>query len=189
MAATSIVFRVAVSYVRMPRSHSITSRLPCAMMYSAAISSSVTVPESPRLRSTGRGTRPTSVRSGKFCMLRAPIWRTSAYSATSSTCRVSMTSVTTGSPVARRVSARSSSPSRPIPWNAYGEERGLKAPPRSRRAPAARTRSAVVCSISRPSTEQGPAITTTSDPPMMVSAGSPKAMRGSPAANSREARR
>ena len=39
-------------------------------------------------------------------MLRAPIWRMSLYSATTSTLSVSSTSVTTGSPVRLRASAR-----------------------------------------------------------------------------------
>ena len=104
----SSVLRVAVSYVRMPRSHSTTSWLPLAMMYSAAIKSSLIVAERPRLSSTGRRTRPSSASSAKFCMLRAPTWSMSACSATRSTWRVSITSVTTGNPVSARTSASSS---------------------------------------------------------------------------------
>ena len=118
MAAISIVLRVAVSNVRIPRSHNITSPFPSAMMYSAAINSSVMVADKPRLSSTGRCTRPTSDSSGKFCMLRAPICSTSAYEATSSTCRGSITSVTIGIPVFARTSASNLSPSSPMPWNA-----------------------------------------------------------------------
>ena len=44
-------------------------------------------------------------------------------------------SVTIGSPVSSRASARISSPFAPSPWNAYGEVRGLNAPPRSIVAP------------------------------------------------------
>ena len=51
-------------------------------------------------------------------MLRAPIWSMSAYSATTSTLSGSRTSVTTGSPVALRASARSRSPSSSSPWKA-----------------------------------------------------------------------
>ena len=45
--------RYAVSNVRMPRSHSSTFGLPSLRMYSAAISSSSSVADSPRLSSTG----------------------------------------------------------------------------------------------------------------------------------------
>src|SRR6266851_2175140 len=48
-----------------------------------------------------------------------------------------MTSVTTGRPVSSRTSARIFRPSSPSPWYAYGEVRGLNAPPRSSEAPAA----------------------------------------------------
>src|SRR2546422_1571001 len=50
-----------------------------------------------------------------------------------------MTSVTTGSPVSRLASARYLSPSSSSPWKEYGDVRGLKAPPRKTRAPAALT--------------------------------------------------
>ncbi len=46
--------------------------------------------------------------------------------------------------------------------------RGLKAPPRRSAAPARRTARAVSKSISRFSTEQGPAITTSALPPIVV---------------------
>src|SRR3954468_7617247 len=49
----SNVLRVAVSNVRMPRSHKITSLLPPARMYSADSSHSSIVAEMPRLSSTG----------------------------------------------------------------------------------------------------------------------------------------
>ncbi len=47
--------------------------------------------------------------------------------------------------------------------------RGLKAPARSTRPPAAFTQRAVSSSISRLSTEQGPATTTTCSPPKTTS--------------------
>ena len=49
---------------------------------------------------------PARFSSEKFCMLRAPIWMTSAYFSTRSTLSTSMASVTTGRPVASRASAR-----------------------------------------------------------------------------------
>src|ERR671914_710016 len=64
-------------------------------------------------------------------MLRAPICTTSACSAMASAWVVSRNSVTTGSPVSARASARISSPGTPSPLNANGEVRGLNAPPRS----------------------------------------------------------
>ena len=72
-------------------------------------------------------------------MFRAPTWTMSAYSATRSTWAGSITSVTTGRPVRSRASASSRRPSRPRPWNEYGLVRGLNAPPRRTRAPAAAT--------------------------------------------------
>ena len=47
----------------------------------------------------------------------------------------------------------------------------MKAPPRSTRAPAWATASAVENNCSRDSTEQGPAITTTSLPPIVSAVG------------------
>ena len=52
-AERSSVLRVAVSKVRMPRSHSTTSGLPSARMYSAAVSNSSRLADMPRLSSTG----------------------------------------------------------------------------------------------------------------------------------------
>ena len=69
-------------------------------------------------------------------MFRAPIWITSAASSTASTCRGSISSVTTGSPVSSRASRRIASASSPSPWKVYGDVRGLNAPPRSIVAPA-----------------------------------------------------
>ena len=76
-------------------------------------------------------------------MFRVPIWRMSAYSATMSTWFGSMTSVITGSPVRSRASARKRRPWTPRPWKAYGEVRGLNAPPLRMVAPASWTASAV----------------------------------------------
>ncbi len=115
IAPMSSVKRVAVSNVLIPRSQRITSELPSLTMYSAAISRSSTVEESPRLRRTGFGARPTSESSEKFDMFRAPIWITSAASTTASTWRGSMSSVTSGSPVSARASLRISSASSPSP--------------------------------------------------------------------------
>ena len=60
-------------------------------------------------------------------------------------------------------------PSSPSPWKLYGELRGLNAPPRSTLAPARFTAAAVACTCSSLSAEHGPAITTTSSPPMRTS--------------------
>src|SRR2546426_407719 len=64
-----------------------------------------------------------------------------------------MTSVTTGSPVSRLASARYLSPSSSSPWKEYGDVRGLKAPPRKTRAPAALTFAATSSTCPRDSTE------------------------------------
>ena len=65
--------------------------------------------------------------------------------------------MTIGRPVSSRASARISRPFAPRPWNAYGDERGLNAPPRSTVAPAAATARAVSSVCSRVSTVHGPA--------------------------------
>ena len=91
-------------------------------------------------------------------MLRAPIWITSACSATSGAWAASSSSVTTGSPVSARASDRISSPGGPRPLNANGDVRGLNAPPRSMHAPAAATVRATRSVWSRDSTVHGPAI-------------------------------
>src|ERR1700728_1700044 len=54
-------------------------------------------------------------------MLRAPIWITSATSSTASMSRMSISSVTIGSPVSNLASASSRRPSCPSPWKAYRE--------------------------------------------------------------------
>ena len=77
--------------------------------------------------------------------------------------------MTTGSPVSSRAAARIRSPSSPSPWNAYGLVRGLNAPPRSSRAPAAFTPRATVSICSSDSTAHGPAATTSSLPPTATS--------------------
>ena len=74
-----------------------------------------------------------------------------------------------GRPVCSRASASSSRPFSPSPWKLYGEVRGLNAPPRMIRAPAALTAWAVSSTCSRLSTEQGPAMTTSSLPPISTS--------------------
>src|SRR5689334_19302296 len=91
-------------------------------------------------------------------MLRAPICTTSACSAIASACWVSRNSVTTGSPVSSRASARISRPGTPSPLNANGDVRGLNAPPRSIDAPPAFTIRATSSVCSRDSTVHGPAI-------------------------------
>ncbi len=91
-------------------------------------------------------------------MLRVPICSMSANSATTATSRASTTSVTTGRPVVSRTSARISRPFTPSPWNAYGDVRGLKAPPRSSVAPAALAISAASWVWVAVSTAQGPAM-------------------------------
>ena len=77
-----------------------------------------------------------------------------------------MTSVTTGRPVSSRTSARIFRPASPRPWYAYGEVRGLNAPPRSSDAPAALAIRAAVRVCSGLSTAQGPAITVIVSGPM-----------------------
>ena len=115
-ALTSRVKRVAVSKVRMPRSHSTTLGLPWLRMYSAACRYSAMAVDMPRLNSTGLSLRPTSASRAKFCVLRAPICSMSAVAATTSTCSGEVTSVTTGMPVASRGLRNRRNPSSPSPW-------------------------------------------------------------------------
>src|SRR6266567_3204742 len=164
-ALMSSVLRVAVSNVRMPRSQRTMSRLPRWAMYSAAISHSSIVAFMPRLSMTGLPAEPTAWSSAKFCMLRVPTWSMSACSLTRSTLAGSTTSVTTGSPTSALTSARIFRPATPRPWNAYGEVRGLKAPPRSRDAPARLAMRAAASVCSGVSTVQGPAIRVKVDGP------------------------
>ena len=116
-AEMSSVLRMLFSKVRMPRSHKITLGLPAAMMYSALITSSSSVAESPRLSNIGLSVRPTAFSSSKFCMLRAPIWIMSTPSRKNSgMCTLSISSVTMGWPVAALALFSSSSPSARRPW-------------------------------------------------------------------------
>ena len=117
-AFRSSVNRVAGSKVRMPRSQRITLGLPAARMYSAESRNSWIVVAMPRLSRTGLPISPTRRSREKFWMFRAPIWRMSLYSATTSTLSVSSTSVTTGRPVRLRASARYRSPCSLSPWKA-----------------------------------------------------------------------
>ena len=132
----SNVLRVAVSNVRMPRSHRMTSVLPPLRTYSADSSHSSIVAEMPRLSSTGLRACPSSRSSVKFCMLRAPTWKMSEYLSISSIWLTSITSETSFRFSAFAASRSSRSPSSPSPWKLYGELRGLNAPPRRIFAPA-----------------------------------------------------
>ena len=62
------------------------------------------VADRPRLSSTGLRRRPACLSSEKFCMLRAPIWITSAHSATRSRDSLSIASVTMRRPKRSRIS-------------------------------------------------------------------------------------
>ena len=105
-ADRSRVLRVAVSKVRMPRSHRITSSAPLASRYSADMSRSRTLAPMPRLSITGLPMAPTRRSRSKFCMLRAPICSTSTSSAISARWSGDEASDTTGipwrSPASRR---------------------------------------------------------------------------------------
>jgi len=104
--------------VRMPRSQRITFGFPPASTYSAESSHSWIEVDMPRLSSTGLPHSATRLSREKFCTLRAPIWRMSACSATTSTLSGSMTSVTTGRPVRLLASRSSVRPSSSSPWKA-----------------------------------------------------------------------
>jgi hypothetical protein len=165
IAFRSMVFRVDVSNVRIPRSQRITSLFfPAERMYSADWSHSSIVAESPRFSRTGLWICAHSFRRSKFCMFRAPTWRMSAYFATTSTLSGDMTSVTIFIPVSSRASTRHLRPSSPSPWNEYGEVLGLKAPPRRIVTPRAESRCADSRIIFRLSPRRGLPLTTTWSP-------------------------
>ena len=134
-ADRSSVFRVAVSNVRMPRSHSTICSFPPLIMYSAEVRSSLTVFAQPRFKSTGLSSFPSAFKSSKFCILRAPTWIMST-SSNSGSCSLSVISLTIGMPHFRPASISGGRPSARMPWKLYGEVRGLNAPPRRSCAPA-----------------------------------------------------
>ena len=112
------MLRVAVSKVRIPRSHSTMSKFPRCAMYSAAINHSSMVALIPRLSSTGLPALPAACSNPKLAMLRVPICSMSEYSATTATSAGSTTSVTIGKPVSARTSDKICSPDLPRPWKA-----------------------------------------------------------------------
>ena len=134
-------------------------------MYSADISHSSIVADKPRFSKIGLSVLPSSFKSSKFCILRAPTWITSTSSTKRSILSADIISVMIGSPVTALASFNKSSPVSCSPWKEYGEVRGLKAPPRRIAAPICFTSSATPIICSRVSTEQGPAITVICLPP------------------------
>jgi len=118
MAERSSVFRVESSKVRIPRSQRITWRLPAARQYSALIRNSLIVVIIPRFRRMGRFDLPILLRRVKFCTLRAPTWRMSAYSAIASASWGFITSVITGIPAASPAFLSILSPFSSSPWKA-----------------------------------------------------------------------
>src|SRR4030095_10233934 len=102
-------------------------------------------------------------------MFRAPTWEMSQYLAISSIWLMSMTSEMIFRLCASAALRSIFSPCSPSPWNAYGELRGLNAPPRRILAPARLTAAAVTGACSSVSAEHGPAMTMTSSPPIRTS--------------------
>src|SRR5580704_1863819 len=101
-------------------------------------------------------------------MLRAPTCITSTYGIMISTCDGSITSLTTSRPLSSAARRSNSGPFSPSPWNEYGDERGLNAPPRSNFAPACATRAAIELICAADSTAHGPAATATDVPPTIT---------------------
>ena len=143
--------------MRMPRSQSITDSLPSLRMYSAAISSSSSVAERPRLSSAGAAgpARPRRAGCSSACCGRRSGSRRRPRRRRA-TSRTSISSVTIGRPVSSLASWSIARPSLPRPWKLYGEVRGLYAPPRSIEAPASATQRATSSVWSRLSTVHGP---------------------------------
>ncbi len=124
----------------------------------------------PRFSRIGLLSFPRRFSSSKFCIFLAPTCMTST---SSNRGRWSMLiiSVTMGSPIFALAFDKSSSPSAFMPWNAYGEVRGLNAPPRRKAAPDFFTLSATPQICSSLSTEQGPAIRASAPPPIFCPPG------------------
>jgi hypothetical protein len=117
-AERSRVLRLAVSNVRMPRSHRMMSRLPEEAAYSAASSHSSIVADRPLFSIRGFPVSEQARSRSKFCMLRAPTRKTSTTSTRASISWGWRTSTTTGRPKRSFCSARMSRPSGPRPWKA-----------------------------------------------------------------------
>ena len=113
---------------------------------------------------------PTFFNKSKFCMFLAPICIKSTFSLNSSRYWASINSEQIGSPVAFLAATKISNPEEPIPWNAYGEVLGLKAPPLKIFAPAFLAALAISITCSSLSTEQGPAIKARLSPPTLTPA-------------------
>ena len=155
MALMSMVLRVIVSKVRMPRSQRTTCRLPRAAMYSAAHQQLLERRARPRLSSTGRpAARPRASSSEKFCMLRAPIWSMSAPGPPWAELSTSITSVTIGRPVTARASREQLRPSSSA-LEAVGRGPRLEGAAAQDARALARTGSAVATICSSDSTERG----------------------------------
>src|SRR5215207_954472 len=88
-------------------------------------------------------------------MLRAPSWYMSTYRSISWIWLASMTSEISFSPCWSAPARSMRSPSSPCPWKLYGDDRGLKAPPRRNLPPARFTAAAVAFTCSSVSAEHG----------------------------------
>ena len=135
----SSVNRVDVSNVLIPRSQRITCEFPSLTMYSAAISRSSTVEDEPRLSSTGFGARPDLGEQREVRhVARADLDHVRDLDDRLDVARIHQLRHERQPGLLARL-RRISSASSPRPWNAYGEVRGLNAPPRSIVTPSAAT--------------------------------------------------
>ena len=118
-------------------------------------------------------------------MVRAPICTSSQCSATRATAASLVASETTARPNASATRRSSGRPSSPRPWKAYGEVRGLNAPPRSRRAPAWCAAAAAATRSGSFSTAHGPSIRVHSSPPTAMAPAGVSMVTGPRAADTR----
>ena len=139
----------------MPRSHSTTSWLPFAMMYSAAIKQFL---DRRRQAALEQDRPPHASELGEqrevLHVARANLQHVGVLGDEVDLSRVHHLGHDRQSRLGAHLGEESSA-SAPSPWNAYGDVRGLNAPPRSIVAPASRTTAAVVDEHrrgSRPST-------------------------------------
>jgi hypothetical protein len=126
------VFRVYVSNVRMPRSHSITFGLPAATMYSACHEALLDRCPEPALQHHRAGYPPRGIQQRVVLHVAGADLRMSAYSATMSTWFGSITSVITGARCDRALPPGTECLD-PESLERVGTGRGLKAPPRQDR--------------------------------------------------------
>src|SRR5205814_1057789 len=191
MSATRLLYPNAK-----PRSVTSRSWLPVERAFSTTRSISPGERNCPFFRLTGLPAAATATMKSVCRQRKAGVCSTSTTAATAATCSFSCTSVSTGSPVSRRTSARMARPSSmPTPRKPSSEVRfalskeDLYTTGSPARAAMSRTRSAWRRAASRDSMTHGPAISASGAPPptVTVPTRTPRATSASPPLSRRAA--